>query len=401
MDKLKDGLHIAIVNLLANKTRSFLSILGVVIGIASVVTILAMTAGARADVIKKVNALGLSLYQVFSEYDEKSFRSGELDFQDIQNLKQLHFVVTAFPKLNFFKEIRSRHKTLMGNIVGIDPSYFKAKNLTVVEGRNVSPVEIERRATVCLVSRKLAETFFPESDPLGQSLFFSGNRWDIIGLYNQEEARRTRNKRSTQEMEILVPLETLLRTEKEVDFQSLEVHVNPDFKGNVKEEMLAVMEGQDPKRKGLYSVWDQQEYIQKRLEIDRILSLIMTIVASISLLVGGIGMMNVMLTSVAERTREIGIRRAVGARKKDILIQFLIESSVLSGIGGFLGIFLGASTARALPVLFHKVFQVGPQLNPVFALISMVSAVLMGGIFGLYPAIKASRLSAAEALRSE
>lgn len=136
-------------------------------------------------------------------------------------------------------------------------------------------------------------------------------------------------------------------------------------------------------------------------EIKKLLALIGAIVAGISLVVGGIGMMNVMLTSVAERTREIGIRRAVGARKKDILFQFLVESCVLSGAGGALGLIFGAAIGRALPLLFKQSFSVTPQLQPGYLILSVGIGVLLGIAFGFYPAVKASNLSPAEALRTE
>jgi putative ABC transport system permease protein len=124
-------------------------------------------------------------------------------------------------------------------------------------------------------------------------------------------------------------------------------------------------------------------------------------VAGVSLIVGGIGMMNVMLTSVAERTREIGVRRAVGARKKDILFQFLVESCVLSSAGGMLGLLVGAALARGLPIMFKDFFNVAPRMQPSFLVLAVGAGVTLGILFGFYPAIKASKLSPAEALRTE
>jgi len=401
MEKLLESFHIALSNLAANTARSVLSILGIVIGIASVVTILSVSAGARRDIIERVNTLGVDLYTIRTKYDKITRRSGKFELKDVENIQRLPYVRTAFPQLNISRKARSRRAEERGTLRGVTHTYLKARNRELTMGRNFSPIETEERSYTMLLSQDMAVKLFPQENPLGQSVYIEGTPWEVIGVYGRKKSTNPRARRRHSRPEMLVPLTTLIRTEEKVNIAGIEVHVKPGTKAQVSKELVSVMERNDPKRRGLFRVWDQQEYLDQRIEIDKMLSFMVTLVGSISLLVGGIGMMNVMLTSVAERTREIGLRRAVGARKMDILTQFLVESSFLSSIGGLLGLILGIAIARFVPVFFHEIIQATPQVKPIYLLVSVGSAALMGVVFGLYPAIKASNLPAAEALRTE
>jgi putative ABC transport system permease protein len=285
-----------------------------------------------------------------------------------------------------------------GSILAIDDKYIKSRNLKMVEGRNISPIELEQRATICLINRHTRQQLFAGNAALGEFVYIDGVPWEVVGVYD-EQTGRYRND----EIEVLAPLYSLLRSAKGYSIEQIDLQLKPDAMADAetKTAIVAEMEKNDPGRKGLYYVRDQKDMFARNLEIRKVLSLIGTIVAGISLIVGGIGMMNVMLTSVAERTREIGLRRAVGARKKDILVQFLVESCVLSLSGGILGLILGAAIARILPFLFKDFFTSAPRLQPSFLFLAVGCGVLLGMTFGFYPAIKASRLSPAESLRSE
>ncbi len=398
MEKIKEALHIALANLSANAIRSILSVLGIVIGIAAVITILAIGAGAKQMIMERINAMGANTIFISGMYDSATQRMGSLDLEDVERMKKLPFVFTALPRLNFYKEVRSRALSTRGSILAIDEKYLKARDLILVEGRNMSPIEGEQRASICLINEFTRQQLFQNEPALNESIYIDGHPWQVIGVYAP-----SKTKYRDEETEVLAPLMSLLRSSKDYSIEQIEVQLKPDVTSDkeAKETLLLEMEKNDPKRKGLFYIRDQKDMYSRNLEIRKVLSLIGTIVAGISLLVGGIGMMNVMLTSVAERTREIGLRRAVGARKKDILVQFLVESCALSLSGGILGLVLGAAVARILPFLFKEFFTSAPRLQPSFLFLAVGCGVFLGIAFGFYPAVKASRLSPAEALRSE
>ncbi len=401
MEKIKESVHIAVNNLFSNAVRSFLSVLGVVIGIAAVITVLSIGAGAKNRIMEQINSMGVNVYTVNTRYDEKTQRVGELELNDVERLEQLSFVQTALPQLNLYKQIRSRETEARGMIIGVDATYVTAKGVAIVEGRNFSPLELETRALVCMITESAAQQMFSNQDPIGQNIYIEGNPWQIVGIYSKKLPSNRAALRFRNDIEALIPLSSLIRNTKDLLIQSIEIHVKPDAGESVKDEIIKIMERDDPKRKDLFQVRDQRDFYARSLEVQNSLSLIGAVVAGVSLIVGGIGMMNVMLTSVAERTREIGIRRAVGARKKDILFQFLIEACVLSSAGGILGLLFGAALARGLPVMFKEFFTVAPKMQPSFLLLAVGAGILMGVMFGFYPAVKASKLSPAEALRTE
>lgn len=401
IEKIFEAFHVAFANLKANAVRSFLSILGIVIGISAVILVLAFGATARQEILERVNTLGVNVYTVYPTYDEKTRRMGNLEFADIERLQSLSFVVSAFPNLMLYKEVRSRSAVQRASVRGVDHNYKQAGRLIVSHGRFFTPIELEKRAYVCVISEDGSDSLFPNGIELGQPLFIDGTPWEIIGVSAARWKKETFKHRKFNQLDILVPHTTLLRSSKDVQLSNIEVHARPDYEGNVVAELIAAMEREDPNRKDMFRIQDQQEFLQKRVEIEKTLYVTGALVAGISLIVGGIGMMNVMLTSVAERTREIGIRRAVGARRKDVLIQFLVESCVLSGLGGFLGLVLGAALAQLVPLFLNDLFNKSPEIRPAALFVSVGCGIILGMAFGIYPAVKASHLSPAEALRTE
>lgn len=401
MQNIQEAFHIAWNDLLANSIRSVLSILGIVIGIASVITILSVGEGARQQILNSINSMGMNVYYIQASYDETTSRMGMLDQNDVETLEKLPFVTTAFPQLNMYQVLRSRSAEAHGFVNAVRASYITSQNLLLLKGRNFSPIEFEDRALVCLIGDTTANYFFQDSDPIGATLFVNKIPWTIIGVYTRNINGQKLPDYLNKNFEVLAPMPTLIRNAPDINIQTVEVHVRDNATSDIESQLVAAVEHGDPQRKGLYRAQDVKKYYESSLAIQKTFSIIGAIVASISLIVGGIGMMNVMLTSVAERTREIGIRRAVGARRRDILFQFLVESCVLSGTGGFLGLVLGAAISHMLPVLFKQTVPIAPQLHPSFLVLSVAIGVIIGMAFGFYPAVKASKLSPAEALRTE
>jgi putative ABC transport system permease protein len=399
MEKLKEALHIAFANIFINAVRSILSVLGIVIGIASVITILAIGAGVKQFIMEKINAQGANVLVLSPNYDSQSDRMGYFEMDDVDRIQNLPFVITAVPRVNAYKEIRSRQAIRRGDVLGVDSNYISGKLQKIVEGRNFSPIDVESRNTFCLLNLQTREELFPQQEAVGQSIFMDGVPWVVIGVYTENKKSRSVSRGG--EIEILTPITTLIRSAKDITIRNIDVQVKENAMADAPQNLKEALVRGDPNRENLFTIRDQKSLYARSLETQKLLSIIGTIIAGISLIVGGIGMMNVMLTSVAERTREIGLRRALGARKKDVLIQFLVESCVLSGMGGLLGLILGVTMARVLPAIFTDFFTQIPRVQPGFLFVAVAGGFVLGLCFGLYPAVKASRLSPAEALRTE
>ncbi|MFN0117461.1 MAG: ABC transporter permease [Elusimicrobiota bacterium] len=397
MERFKEALATAFFNLINNPIRSFLSVLGVVIGIAAVISVLAVGAGARKKIMDNMDNQSVLTFFLYTKYDEATSRMGKIEPSDIEKIKQVPLVISVLPNINLYREIRSREKLNYVTIKGIDEEYLKSKKFQILYGRNISPIEMEHRSPVCLMSEAATHLFFPEENTLSQNIFFNENAFQVIGSYKRSATKKS----NSEDLEILVPYTLLLRMSQDVSIQNLEITMKPEAGLEAKDSLLDAMSRGEKDLKNLFSIRDEKEIYERSLSIRKTMSMVGVFVAGISLLVGGIGMMNVMLTSVAERTREIGLRRAVGARKKDILIQFLVESCVLSSLGAGLGLLLGSALTKGLPVMIKSLESAAPKIEVSYLWLAGICGMIMGIVFGLYPAIKASKLSPAEALRSE
>jgi putative ABC transport system permease protein len=371
-----------------------------VIGIASVITILSFGLGAREKILKDLNKRGVNVFRVAPRFDPSRMRSGEISHDDIDRVQALGFVSLLVPQMDMLKDVRSRRFVGKGSIKGISAGFIETQGWTLSGGRSLSPLEEGEQSNVCLISKRTARTFYAAMDPLESELYIDGVPWTVIGVYHGADGTAD-PVFGLLDAEVLIPFRALLRKIKNADIRSIEVHARKDYRGDVAQELLEAVTGNDPARKTLFSVQSQREIVERNFQAQKTLSVTGAIVAAISLIVGGIGMMNVMLTSVLERTREIGIRRAVGARRRDILFQFLIESCLLSGVSAVLGVFLGAAVTFGLPYIIGDKLPAQPQILPTFILLAATSGIFLGVVFGLYPAIKASKLAPGEALRAE
>lgn len=400
MERLRDYVHIAGANLQATPLRSLLSVLGIVVGTASVISVLALGAGARKDLLDSVTKLGTEVFRARAEFDARTADGGKIDVEHLRAIRAAPFVVSAFGDIREMAAVRSRFQNTRGIIVPIDGDYMRLNGLRLETGREINAIDDEERRLVCVLNAATAWRLFPQGIPAeGAELFMLQNRWDVIGTFRRVDGPAGVDPEGT--LELLVPFSSYLRNGQQTSIREITVHVKLGQEKIAKDSLMEILTRGDATKKGLYSVTADRERIAQRLESRRLLFVLWTAIAFISLFVGGMGMMNVMLTSVAERTREIGLRRALGARRKDILIQFLVEACILNVIGGILGLFVGAAVARALPLLLVDFGIRLAVMEPSFALGTVAVSMVMGIVFGLYPAIRAAAFSPAEALRSD
>lgn len=374
----------------ANKLRSLLTMLGVIIGVASVVSLVAIGAGTNEQVTQRIQSLGSNLLtiQVFG-------RGGTtyIDYDEAMSLKDLEHVSAVAPTMTGSATVKYENKSHDTNIEATNADYSSARNVGVQAGRFLSPLDVIFHHKVAVIGTEVAEKLFGNTSPVGRRVLINGLEFTVVGL---PESKGGSGAMSLDDR-VLIPLPSANlilggRNIRTVYVQADSPSTVNDVAAALKEWMLKRFRDEDS-----FRVFNQAEMLETVNEVTDSPTLMLGGIAGISLLVGGIGIMNIMLVSVTERTREIGIRKALGAKRRDILTQFLIESMVLSGSGGVLGLALGTSFCVAL----ERFLNIPTKITFWPAAVAFSSAVLVGVFFGLYPARRAAELNPIDALQYE
>ncbi len=389
---LAESLRLALGGLRENKLRTFLTMLGVIIGVAAVVTLVSVGTGASREVTSQVKGLGSNLIIVAPA----STRGRDLRVEDAESIAaRVDGVVAAVPSLRRSRTVRwsSRSETL--NVVGTTEAMPLVHSHPVAEGRFLSYQDEVYRRRVAVLGELAKEKLFGVRDPLGEEIYIDGHPFTVIGVlaYKGQGGIVTPNP----DEQVYIPITTAQRLMGTVRVNAIYVSIdetaNADLAVSHIRRILELRFG-DPKAVDVFS---QQQILAAVGNVTGILTILLGSIAGISLLVGGIGIMNIMLVSVTERTREIGIRKAVGARSRDILAQFLVESVLISVIGGLIGIGLGVLGSGAI----SRLGGVPSLVSAGWVLVSFGFAAAVGVFFGIYPAMKAARLDPIQALRHD
>lgn len=412
----------AIRGVLMHKLRSMLTVLGLVFGVASVIVMLAVAEGASRQAQRQIEALGVNNIIVRttkptdtdSEIDYNSFEQNfGLTYNDLRRIQEtMTSIVSITPLREFPQEARYGAQSLDVRLVAVHPSYFEANRIEIVRGRSLEPADLEQRSNVCVVGEEVAKKIFRNRSPLGKSIQVANQHFfRIIGVQGYKTpSAGVGSSLSAQDLnlDIVIPLTTdrsrigdVIERREQGSFsrQRLElsqVTVEVVDRYQVK-SAAAALEGllakYHPQRD--YAITVPLDLLEQAQATQRIFNFVLGATAAISLLVGGIGIMNIMLATVSERTREIGIRRALGAKQSDIIFQFLIETASLSLFGTGIGVVLGLAAPSLVAYLS------GMETVVTFWSIIVAAAVSLsvGIISGIYPARQAARLDPIEALR--
>ncbi len=423
--KIGQALKMALKSILGNKGRSMLTMLGIIIGIASVMTIVSVINGSNKKSMELMAAMGTNKITVYANY-----YNGQDVFQDLYDYcqKLTDYVDGVTPNSQFSATVvyGTKNSSKMGGNGGYSymgggmamvddggggsqntemppdlyfgsDQYSACNNFQIERGRDLSLLDIQGYKQVCVLGARAAQTFFNYADPVGKEIQVNGIPFTVVGVYKEKDP----DSMCSMDNIIVFPY-TDSRTlspggqMSEFSVRAKDADAAVEATSRIIGFLTGLM-GQN-QEKGWYSVQSENQWQQSNNEYATMMSLVMGGIAAISLLVGGIGIMNIMLVTVTERTREIGIRRAIGAERISIVTQFLIEAAMICGIGGVIGILIGTLGSRVAGQMLMQM-EIWPSVNITVG--AFVLSVALGILFGIYPAAKASKLQPVEALRAE
>lgn len=400
----------ALESLSGNKMRSGLTVLGIVIGVAAVIAMLAVGQGAEASITGSISGIGTNLLFVFRGDPGDTLRNPKpLTLGDADALRDQFAapsIAAVAPALQGNGEVSFGGEQTSPQIFGVTPEYFQVRNLQLAEGEFITEEHMLGRASVVILGPETAEALFGHADGVtGETVRIEGQPYRVIGVLQSKGGGAF----GSEDDQAILPFTTaqtrLIRrgTSDRVDIIFVQA-VSGDLVTQASDEITAIISTRHRNEVGIndFTIFTQQDLLTTFASITGILTIFLGGIAGISLLVGGIGIMNIMLVSVTERTREIGLRKALGARRRDILIQFLTESSLLSLIGGVIGIMLG----WLISFIVGRVAEAsGTAFTPIVGMNAILLATLfsaaVGLFFGIYPANRAASLEPVEALRYE
>jgi putative ABC transport system permease protein len=411
MNLVTENIRIAFRALTANKMRSVLTMLGIIIGVAAVVALLSIGQGATASITSQVEGLGSNLVSVFPgrlfNRGEGGSENARLFYSDYQAIAANGVNMSQIaPIYQTLATIKYNDKNTQLSVAGVTPEYAAVRAYTLANGRFINRADNNQNAQVVVLGSQTASDLFGNLNPVGQRLRINGIAFEVVGVL---ESKSSGTGFGSQDDLALVPLETaytkLFGSLAEEDGKRLVSSIfisaaNPDVVDDVIAQinfLLRKAHGLAPGTENDFTAVSQSEFLSTLNTITTTLTIFLAAIAAISLLVGGIGIMNIMLVSVTERTREIGLRKAVGAKRSTILFQFLVETVTLSVVGGLIGILLGAGIAYT----FTSLDLITAELTMNTIALAFFFATIVGVFFGIYPAMRASRLRPIEALRYE
>ncbi len=394
---LFETMKMAFSAILGNKARSFLTMLGVIIGVMSVTVLMGIGQGTTASVTDSISSMGTNMLTVnirtrrvgfggpsMNRQNRSSGAKGTviLTLDDVLSLKEDQYIAAVSPTVSGNLTVKAGSTNTSASIMGVLPDYATIVNQELASGRYIIDADVENRSAVCVIGPDLAEDLFGNTNVVGNTIHVNGRKFNIVGVLDGSSST------------LVLPFTLAQRMLNSTSISSFYLSATDSSTVNAAQTAVERFLYKKYQDDSTYSIMNQEEMLETVNEMTGTLTLMLGGIAGISLLVGGIGIMNIMLVSVTERTREIGIRKAIGAKRRNILLQFLIESVVISGLGGVLGLVLSFITMQVLEGYLGMTMVMSTGVMQ----LAMGFSMGVGVVFGLYPANKASKLKPIDAL---
>ena len=410
-----EALPMALASLTNNKLRSALTILGIIIGVAAVIALMSIGEGVQKSITDRISGVGSNLVFVYpGSQAQTNVRSatgisGTLTLADAQAIADPNLVPSAgfvAPEVSQGLQVSAGGQNTRAQVLGVTPEYLTVRNHTISSGEFISELQVQAKSPVAVLGASIAGTLFAESDAVEQTVRINRQPFRVIGVL----ASKGGTGFGSQDNVIMVPISAMTSrlavqrtTQGAINVNTITVQVPVASQIDAaKAEITELLRD----RHGVignddFTVTAQEDLLDALRQVTGVFTLFLGAIAGISLVVGGIGVMNIMLVSVTERTREIGIRKAAGAKRRDVLLQFLAESAALSLVGGVIGIGLGWSVSRLIGGTSFQGQAIVTVVSPNIVLLAVSVSIAIGIFFGIYPASRAARLRPIEALRFE
>ncbi|MCZ8517154.1 ABC transporter permease [Paenibacillus filicis] len=386
-------LAMALRTVTGNPMRSFLTMLGVIIGVSSVVTLVAIGRGSSDQIAKQYENMGTNQLVVNAG---GTGRATQLDYNELMQLELFPEFQTVAPTISLnganIKYDRTQDKY---NVIGTNDRYLPLMKADLAEGRNIAEADLDFRNPVAILGSEVADKYFGNASPIGEDININGVVFTIVGKL---KSKGSNTAGTSIDKAVIVPLVTAQRVFKLGQIRTTYIEASSSDQLAKAQDFVKRYLTNKFKSDTGFTIMNQEELMNARIAATSTMTNQLISVAAISLLVGGIGIMNIMLVTVSERTREIGIRKSIGAKRRNILFQFLVEAVVISGLGGLIGLILGIAASYVWPMLSPGQ---ATKVSWDIGLYSFLFSVFVGMVFGLYPANKASKLRPIDALRTD
>ncbi len=409
---LIESIRVALRSLAANKLRASLTMLGVIIGVGAVIALMSIGRGASAAISSQIQSIGTNLLFVRPGSSQQGGvrgaegSAGTLTLEDGEALTGIDGVVAVAPEVDSFGQIVYQGNNTNSRVLGVTPEYQDVTNAVPAAGEFITAANVTAKSLVACLGSAVADTLFAGQDPIGQTIRINNVPLRVICVMQPKGGTGF----LSQDNQVFVPLTTAqsrlgrgarFRGGNNIDVLNIKL-TDASLGDTVTQQIGDILrERHHVTFQDDFTITSQQDILSAAAAVTDTLTIFLGGIAAISLVVGGIGIMNIMLVSVTERTREIGIRKAVGARRRDILMQFLTEATVLSVMGGLIGTLLGWGIAMAMGNISLGNTQITPVVDTTAILLAVTFSIAVGLFFGIYPAMRASALKPIEALRYE